>query len=88
MGLSQLENWSPAALPTGTRREAMPPTAAPSANGVRIEESEKTVSIRRSSLAVEVPARSAYVVPRRTIPIAAMKSGIESVEAIEPKAVG
>ena len=45
VGFSQLENMCPAALPTGTRLVAIAPTAAPSANGVRIEESEKIVSI-------------------------------------------
>jgi hypothetical protein len=57
--LSQLENWSPAAFPTGTRREAIPPIAAPSANGVRIEERAKAVSIALSSRIVDAPARRA-----------------------------
>ena len=51
VGFSQLENRSPAALPTGTRREAIAPTTVPSANGVSIEESAKTVSIARRSRA-------------------------------------
>jgi hypothetical protein len=59
VGLSRLVNRSPAALPTGTRREAIAPTTVPRANGVRIDESEKAVSIRRSSRGVEVPERSA-----------------------------
>ena len=50
---------SPAALPTGTRPEAIPPTAAPSANGVMIDASAVTVSIVRGSRGVELPARSA-----------------------------
>jgi hypothetical protein len=32
VGLSQLDTRLPAALPTGTRREAIPPTTVPSAN--------------------------------------------------------
>ena len=59
VGFSQLEHRSPAALPTGTRSEAIPPIAAPSANGVRIEDSEKTVSIALDSRRLEAPARSA-----------------------------
>ena len=35
-----------------------------------------------------MPERSAYVAPRSTIPIPAMNSGIDSVEAIEPNATG
>jgi hypothetical protein len=59
VALSQLEKRSPAALPTGTRPAAIAPTIAPSANGVRIEESEKIVSITPSSRGVEAPTRSA-----------------------------
>ena len=59
VGFSQLENRCPAAFPTGTRSVAIPPIAAPSANGVRIEESEKIVSISRASRALDAPAFSA-----------------------------
>ncbi len=86
--LSQLEKRWPAALPTGTRPVAIPPTIAPRAKGVRIEESENTVSITPSSRAVAAPARSAYAAPRKTMPMPARKSGMASVEAIDPKAVG
>lgn len=55
----QLVIWSPEALPTGTRRVVIPPTTVPRASGVRIEDSEKAVSISRSSRAVEVPERRA-----------------------------
>ena len=88
VGFSQLENRWPAALPTGTRCDAIPPIAAPSANGVRIEETPETVSISRSSRGAVVPARRAYAAPRRMIPMAAMNSGTESVDAIEPNAAG
>jgi hypothetical protein len=46
-------------LPTGTRPEAIPPTAAPSANGVRIEDTPRSVSTTRCSRAVLVPERIA-----------------------------
>ena len=42
----------------------------------------------RASLIVAAWPRSANAVPRKMIPIAARKSGIESVEKIEPKATG
>jgi hypothetical protein len=58
-GPVQLEKRPPAALPTGTRRAAIAPTIAPSANGVRIEEIEKTVSIERCWRPGAVPARMA-----------------------------
>ena len=50
----------PAALPTGTRREAIAPTIVPSANGVRIEETRED-GVDRALLACStaVPARSA-----------------------------
>ena len=42
VGLSQLDQMSPAAFPTGTLPDAIPPIAAPSANGVSTEESANT----------------------------------------------
>ena len=42
-------------LPTGTRPDAIPPTTAPSANGVRIDESAKTVSTALRSRAAARP---------------------------------
>ena len=88
VGLSQLVTRSPSALPTGTRPEAMPPMMAPSANGVRIDETAVPISISRTSCAPLAPDRSAYAVPRRMIPRPATKSGIAMVDAIEPNAVG
>jgi len=87
-GFHQLVTRSPAAFPSGTRSPAIAPTISPSANGVRIEETESTVSTDRCSRAVFVPDRRAYAPPRRMIPIAATKNGIESVEAIEANTVG
>src|SRR3954453_12553231 len=88
VGFSQLENSAPAALPTGTRSVAIAPIAAPSANGARIEETAKTVSIRADSQGPPAPARNAYAAPRKTIPSAATNSAAASVEAIEPNAFG
>ena len=45
VGLSQLANRSPLALPTGTRPDAIAPTAAPSANGVSTDDAPKTRSM-------------------------------------------
>jgi cobalamin biosynthesis Mg chelatase CobN len=45
VGFSQLMMGSPAALPTGTRPDAIPPTTVPSAKGVRIDDSAKRFSI-------------------------------------------
>src|SRR3954451_14858584 len=89
VGFSQLVMRSPAALPTGTRPPAIPPIAAPNANGVSTDDTPKmkptTPSVSRSGGA---PLRSAYAEPRMMIPTAAMNSGTARVEAIEPKAVG
>ena len=59
VGFNQLENRCPVALPTGTRSVAIAPIAAPRANGVSTEETEKIVSITPDSRAPEAPARSA-----------------------------
>src|ERR1700749_5309137 len=88
VGFSQLEDRLPAALPTGTRLVTIPPSAAPSANGARIEDSEKIVSIVPASRGVSAPARSAYVAPRKMIPMAATNSARPRVEAIDPNAFG
>ena len=59
VGFSQLVMRSPLALPKGTRPVASPPTAAPSANGVRTEETAEAASMRPISRGSEVPLRSA-----------------------------
>ena len=59
VGLSPLETRSPAALPTGTLPEAIPPIVTPSANGVRIDEKANAVSILIASRSLRAPARSA-----------------------------
>src|SRR4051794_21577226 len=88
VGLSQLEIRLPAALPTGTRRDAIPPTAAPRAKGVRIDDADDAVSIACSWRSDEVPERSAYAAPRTMMPRPATNSATESVEAIDPNATG
>ena len=59
VGLSQLDQRSPAALPTGTRPDAIPPIAAPSANGVSSEETANTPPTRSSSRPGSVALRIA-----------------------------
>jgi hypothetical protein len=56
---------------------------------VRIEDAPNTKPVTPSvSRSGAAPLRSAYAVPRRMMPTAAMKSGTESVDMIEPNAVG
>src|SRR4051795_8929095 len=88
VGLSQLDTRSPWALAYGTRPDAMPPTHAPSANGVTIDEMAETKSRSRTCRGPDVPADTAYAAPRTTIPSTATMSAIESVDAIEPNAAG
>src|SRR4051794_1236618 len=88
VGLSQDENRLPAALPTGTRPEAIPPTAAPSANGATNDDKPSVVSSTRCSLALLVPARSAYAAPRPITPRPARNSATQSVDASDPNAFG
>ena len=66
----------------------MPPIAAPRANGVRTDDTPKITPTRRSSRDRVAQPRSAYIVPRRMIPTAAMKNGTYSVDMIAPKASG
>ena len=78
VGLSQLLHWSPPP-PGGTRPDAIAPTTAPSANGVKTDDSPNTASISRwSSGPFDAPC-SAYAVPRRISPTAARNSGTTSV---------
>jgi hypothetical protein len=75
-------------LPTGTRPDAIAPTHVPSANGVSTDDAPKITPSRRSSRRPVADPRSAYAVPRRMIPTAAMNSGTYSVDAIDPNARG
>ncbi len=59
VGLSQEVMRSPAALPTGTLPAAIPPIAAPSANGASSDEQPNTRSITACSRWVVVPVRNA-----------------------------
>lgn len=79
----------PRALPTGTRPVAIPPMTVASANGVSTDDSantSSTIPTRRSPLSSWL--RRAYMEPRKMIPTAAMNSGIDSVDTIEPNATG
>ena len=88
VGLSQLVTRSPAAFPTGTRPDAMPPTAAPSMNGVRIDAAANTRSAAMPIRVVPAAERRTYVDPRRMMPIAATKNGTVRVDMIDANAVG
>src|SRR5262249_18149697 len=88
VGFHQLVMGSPCALPTGTRLEAIAPTTVPSANGVKIDESAKTLSMARRPRAPSSWPRKGYEAPRRMIPTAATKSGTDSVDSMEPNARG
>ena len=76
MGFHQLVIASPAALPTGTRPEAIPPTAAARKNGVRIDESTKSAPTTALPRSVPTAPRVAKVAPRKMIPTAARKRGM------------
>jgi hypothetical protein len=75
-------------LPTFTRPDATPPIADPRQNGISTDESANSAPRPRASLIVAACPRSANAAPRKMIPSAARKSGIESVEKIEPNATG
>ncbi len=49
VGFHQLVSRSPAAFPTGTRPDAIPPATVPSANGVSTDENANRPPISRSS---------------------------------------
>ncbi len=83
---TQLVTASPAALPTGTRPDAMAPTTVPMKKGVTTEESPnaRSASCRfRSRRAILWKAKPE---PRRTIPSAARLSGMNSVDITDEKA--
>src|SRR5215212_3007365 len=88
VGLSHDSNAGPAALPTFTRPDAIPPTAAPKQNGMSTEESANSAPSPRASRIVAAWPRIAKAAPRKMIPSAARKSGIERVEKMDPKATG
>ena len=88
VGFSQEEIVSPAWLPTGTRPEATPPSAAPRKNGMSTEEKAKMAPRKRASRIVAAWPRRAKAAPRKMIPSAARKRGMERVENIDPKATG
>src|SRR3954462_14721905 len=88
VGFSHDVTRSPAALPTSTRPDATPPIAAPRQNGISTDESANSAPSPRASLMVAAWPRIANAAPRKMIPSAARKSGIDSVEKTEPNATG
>src|SRR4051794_16771845 len=88
VGFSHDDHGSPAALPTRTRPEATPPSAAPKQNGISTEEDANNAPSTRASRIVPACPRRANAAPRKMIPTAARKRGIDSVENIEPNATG
>ena len=77
-------------MPTGTRPVAIAPITVASANGVSTEDSANRYSTSRTpgSSSRENWLRSAYAVPRRMMPIAAISSGISRVDTMDPNATG
>ena len=84
--MSQLVTASPAALPTGTRPEAIAPTTVPKKNGVTTDETAKARSARRCPETVRATLWKANPEPRSTIPSAARLIGMKRVDMIDPKA--
>ncbi len=75
-------------MPTGTRPDATPPSAAPRQNGIRTEEDANSAPSTRASRIVAACPRMANAAPRKMIPMAARASGTKSVENTEPNATG
>ena len=85
--MSQLERM-PGGVSYGHPAGGDAPDSSAKRERGRREEIPNSVSIVRCSCPPDVPARRAYVAPRKMIPTAAMKSAKPSVDAIEPKAAG
>ena len=88
IGFSQLVTGAPAALPTGTRPEAMAPATAPRKNGVTSDERAKDPPYNRWRRTGSTSLRSAKPEPRRMMPTAARVSGMYRVDMIEANAGG
>ena len=76
VGFSHESIGSPVALPIPTRPDAIPPSTAPNENGISTEALANSAPSTRASLIVAAWPRSTNAVPRKMIPIAAMKSGM------------
>ena len=85
-GLSQLVTGSPAALPGGTRSDAIAPTTVPMKNGVSSDERPNRRSARSRPAVRRAVLWNANPEPRRTMPKAARLSGMNSVEKIAANA--
>ena len=88
VGFSHDDQTSPAALPTGTRPEAIAPATVPRQNGISTEDEANSAPSARASRIVPACPRMAKAAPRKMIPSAARNSGIDSVEKIEANATG
>ena len=75
VGFHQLVRASPLAFPTGTRPDAIPPTAAPRKNGTSTDDSANVPPRTRASAIVAASPLSANADPRKMIPIAAANNG-------------
>src|SRR6266540_1497401 len=84
--LSQLAQRLPCVFPGGTRPDAMPPSAAPSMNGVMTDEMPNAAVSTRLRPAFAATLRNANPAPRTTIPMPARMIGTYSVRMIEPNA--
>src|SRR3954453_237212 len=86
VGLTQLDQGSPALPPAGTRPEAIAPATAPMQNGT-ITDDDANAAPKLRWLDVRVTSlRKANADPRNTMPSAAIDSGTKSVSVIEANA--
>ena len=83
MGLTQLDQGSPASPPAGTRPEATAPATAPKQYGTRTEAEANAAPKLRWSRVRMTTLRNAKLAPRRTMPSAARVKGTKSVSMIE-----
>src|SRR5262249_47693478 len=84
--LSQLDQRLPCSLPGGTRPDAMPPSAAPSMNGVTSDETPNAADSTRLRPARSAILRNANPDPGMTMPTPARMTGTNSVFMIDPNA--
>src|SRR5437764_10618787 len=84
--LSQLDHRLPCSFPGGTRADAIPPSAAPSMNGVTSDEIPNAADSTRLRPAFWAILRNANPEPRTTIPTPARMIGMNSVFMIDPNA--
>ena len=88
VGLSQLVTRFPAASPSGTRPDAIPPATVPMANGVSNEDMAKAAPNRRRRGVVYDTLRKANPAPRATMPNTDSSRGTVRVVMIAVNARG